>query len=46
MDGYFFLSLPAKKRQPAMGTEELGLLVIPEAVMDLEEMTADLALDL
>ena len=46
VNGYFFFIFPAKERQPAMRAEELGLPVVPETVLDLEKMAADLAPDL
>jgi hypothetical protein len=46
VNGYFLLSFPAEERQPAMGAEELRFSVVPEAVLDLEEMATNLAFDL
>jgi hypothetical protein len=46
VNGYFLLSFPAEERQPAMGAEELRFPVVPEAVLDLEEMATNLAFDL
>ena len=46
MNGYFLLIFPAEERQPAIGAEELRFPVVPEAVLDLEEMATNLAFDL
>jgi hypothetical protein len=46
MDGDFLLDFPAKQSQTTMRAEQLRFSPVPEPVLDLEEMTADLALDL
>jgi hypothetical protein len=46
MDGHFLLNFPAEERQTAIRTKEFRFLDVSESVMDLEEITADLALDL
>jgi hypothetical protein len=46
MDGHFLLDFPAEKSQTAVRTEQLRFPAVPEPVLDLKEMTADLAFDL
>ncbi|TLM98636.1 hypothetical protein FDZ71_16855 [bacterium] len=46
VDGHFLLDFPAEKSQAAIRAEQLRLPPVPEPVLDLKEMTADLALDL
>lgn len=46
VDGNFLLDFPAEKSQTTMRTEQFRFPPAPEPVLDLKEMTADLALDL
>jgi hypothetical protein len=46
MDGHFLLDFPAEQSQAAIRAEQLGFSPSPESVLDLKEMTADLAFDL
>jgi hypothetical protein len=46
MDGYFRPDFPAEKSQAAVRAEQLRFPAVPEPVLDLKEMTADLAFDL
>jgi hypothetical protein len=46
MDCYFRLDFPAEKSQAAVRAEQLRFPPVPEPVLDLKEMTADLAFDL
>ena len=46
MDGHFFLYFPAEESQPAVRAVQLRPPALPESVMDLEEITTDLALNL
>jgi len=46
MDGHFLLDFPAEQSKTAMGAEQLRFPPVPEPVLDLKEMTADLAFDL
>jgi len=46
VNGHFLLGFPAKQSKTAIGTEKLRFSRIPEPVLDLEEMAADLAFDL
>jgi len=46
MDSHFFLHFPAEQSQTAVRAEQFRFPPVPEPVLDLKEMTADLAFDL
>jgi len=46
MDSHFFLDFPAEQSQTAVRAEQFRFPPVPEPVLDLKEMTADLAFDL
>jgi len=46
MDGDFLLDFPTEQSQAAVRAEQLRLPPVPEPVLDLKEMTTDLAFDL
>jgi hypothetical protein len=46
MDGHFLLNFPAEQSQSTIRAEQLRFSPSPESVLDLKEMTADLAFDL
>jgi hypothetical protein len=46
MDGHFLLDFPAEQSQTAIRAEQLRFPPVSEPVLDLKEMTADLAFDL
>jgi hypothetical protein len=46
MDGHFFLDFPAEQSQTAVRAEQFRLPPVPKPVLDLKEITTDLAFDL
>jgi len=46
VNGHFLLEFPAKQSKTAMGAEQFRFSPVPEPVLDLKELTADLAFDL